>query len=192
MIGDALGRAWSLGAGPGEQPAGGRHRLDDPRGVRKAQRWRRLRLHQGARLPPDPRHEGRHRRDPPCPAAQGIGQHPARHQALRRRARGPPAPGRGHRQDHHPLRLGVLVQRHHQGARAPGGLLHHGRAHRHKGRRRRISKIDESDWVAIEYPAGGEAMVAECIYKGRRLVVRRTRLTGPQATCGPTGGTSPS
>jgi hypothetical protein len=48
-----------------------------------------------------------------------------------------------------------------------------------------ISKIDESEWVAIEYPAGGEAMVAECIYKGRRLIVRRTRLTGPQATLWP-------
>jgi hypothetical protein len=48
-----------------------------------------------------------------------------------------------------------------------------------------IAGIDESKWVAIEYPAGGEAMVAECIYKGRRLVVRRTRLTGPQATLWP-------
>jgi hypothetical protein len=48
-----------------------------------------------------------------------------------------------------------------------------------------IAGIDESKWVAIEYPAGGEAMVAECIYKGRRLVVRRTRLSGPQATLWP-------
>ena len=48
-----------------------------------------------------------------------------------------------------------------------------------------IAQIDESSWVAIEYPAGGEAMVAECIYKGRRLIVRRTRLTGPQATLWP-------
>jgi hypothetical protein len=48
-----------------------------------------------------------------------------------------------------------------------------------------ISKIDESTWVAIEYPAGGEAMVAECTYKRRRLIVRRTRLRGPQATLWP-------
>ncbi len=48
-----------------------------------------------------------------------------------------------------------------------------------------ISKIDESAWVAIEYPIGGEAMVAETIYKGRRLIVRRTRLCGPQATLWP-------
>jgi hypothetical protein len=32
-----------------------------------------------------------------------------------------------------------------------------------------IGEIDEANWVAIEYPAGGEAMVAETIYKGRRL-----------------------
>jgi len=48
-----------------------------------------------------------------------------------------------------------------------------------------IAGIDEADWVTIDYPIGGEAMVAECIYKGRRLVVRRTRLTGPQATLWP-------
>jgi hypothetical protein len=48
-----------------------------------------------------------------------------------------------------------------------------------------IAEIPESDWVAIEYPFGGEAMVAECIYKGQRLIVRRTRLVGPQATLWP-------
>ena len=48
-----------------------------------------------------------------------------------------------------------------------------------------IAAIDESDWLAIAYPAGGEAMVAECTYKGQRLIVRRTRLVGPQATLWP-------
>ena len=48
-----------------------------------------------------------------------------------------------------------------------------------------IAAIDESDWVTIEYPVGGAAAVAECTYKGRRLVVRRTRLIGPQATLWP-------
>jgi hypothetical protein len=48
-----------------------------------------------------------------------------------------------------------------------------------------IAAIPESDWVTIDYPIGGEAMVAECTYKGRRLVVRRTRLCGPQATLWP-------
>jgi hypothetical protein len=48
-----------------------------------------------------------------------------------------------------------------------------------------IAAIDESSWVAIDYPAGGVAMVAECTYKGRRLIVRRTRLVGPQAALWP-------
>ena len=48
-----------------------------------------------------------------------------------------------------------------------------------------IAEIPESSWVAIAYPAGGEAMVAECPYKGRRLIVRRTRLVGPQASLWP-------
>lgn len=41
-----------------------------------------------------------------------------------------------------------------------------------------IAAIDEGAWTAIVYPVGGEAQVAECIYHERRLVVRRTRLTG--------------
>jgi len=40
-----------------------------------------------------------------------------------------------------------------------------------------IATIDENTWTPIVYPPGGEAEVAECEYKGRRLVVRRTRLT---------------
>ncbi|MGH9123151.1 MAG: transposase [Acidimicrobiales bacterium] len=33
-------------------------------------------------------------------------------------------------------------------------------------------------WTTIDYPDDGEAKVAECVYGGRRPVVRRTRLTG--------------
>jgi len=40
-----------------------------------------------------------------------------------------------------------------------------------------ITTIDENVWVDIDYTPDGEAQVAECRYKGRRLVVRRTRLT---------------
>jgi hypothetical protein len=40
-----------------------------------------------------------------------------------------------------------------------------------------ITDIGEDDWVDIDYPDGGQAQVADCIYKGLRLVVRRTRLT---------------
>jgi hypothetical protein len=47
-----------------------------------------------------------------------------------------------------------------------------------KGVSRAIAAIDEGDWRAIDYTPDGEAQVAGTTYKGRRLVVRRTRLTG--------------
>lgn len=48
-----------------------------------------------------------------------------------------------------------------------------------------ISAIGEEDWVAIDYSADGEAQVAETTYKDMRLIVRRTRLIGEQATLWP-------
>ena len=48
-----------------------------------------------------------------------------------------------------------------------------------------VEGIDESAWTPIDYTPGGEAEVAECNYKGRRLIVRRTRLTGRQQTLWP-------
>lgn len=50
---------------------------------------------------------------------------------------------------------------------------------RTKGLASAIAAIDEAAWVAIAYPAAGEAQVAECVYNKRRLIVRRTRLTEP-------------
>jgi Transposase DDE domain group 1 len=44
-----------------------------------------------------------------------------------------------------------------------------------------VEAIAEADWQTIPYPDGGEAQIAETIYAGRRLIVRRTRLLGPQA-----------
>ena len=41
-----------------------------------------------------------------------------------------------------------------------------------------IAAIDADAWVDIDYTCDGEAQVAECTYGGRRLIVRRTRLTG--------------
>ncbi len=46
-----------------------------------------------------------------------------------------------------------------------------------KGVAAAIAAIGESDWQRIDYVPDGEAQVAECTYKGRRLIVRRTRLT---------------
>jgi hypothetical protein len=51
--------------------------------------------------------------------------------------------------------------------------------------REAVEAIDEDAWQGIEYPAGGEAQIAETTYGDRRLVVRRTRLLGAQAQLWP-------
>ena len=48
-----------------------------------------------------------------------------------------------------------------------------------------IAAIAEQAWVEIDYPNGGQAQVAETTLGPDRLIVRRTRLTGPQATLWP-------
>ena len=49
-----------------------------------------------------------------------------------------------------------------------------------------IAKIPEPDWRPLpDYPEAGEAQIAETTAGGRRLVVRRTRLIGPQAELWP-------
>jgi DDE family transposase len=49
-----------------------------------------------------------------------------------------------------------------------------------------IAQIPEADWITLEdYPEGGEAQIAETTYGGRRMIVRRTRLVGPQAELWP-------
>jgi Transposase DDE domain group 1 len=48
-----------------------------------------------------------------------------------------------------------------------------------------ITAIAETAWVDIDYPDGGIAQVAEVTLGADRLVVRRTRLVGPQATLWP-------
>jgi hypothetical protein len=50
-----------------------------------------------------------------------------------------------------------------------------------------IEEIEEEDWTPIEYTESGEAWVAETPYgDGHRLVVRRTKLNGPQPALFPT------
>jgi hypothetical protein len=69
-------------------------------------------------------------------------------------------------------------------------LSHHGvrfsiTVPQNKAVRRAIEGIDEGAWTPIDYTADGEAQVAETTYLGHRLVVRRTRLVGAQATLWP-------
>jgi hypothetical protein len=47
-----------------------------------------------------------------------------------------------------------------------------------KGIAAAIAAMDPEAWVDIDYAPDGVAQVAECTYQGRRLIVRRTRLTG--------------
>ncbi len=56
----------------------------------------------------------------------------------------------------------------------------------HKTVRAAVEAIDEDAWTKIaDYPDDGEAQIAETSYRGRRLIVRRTRLVGPQAELWP-------
>jgi hypothetical protein len=48
-----------------------------------------------------------------------------------------------------------------------------------------VEAIPEDAWTKIEYPEEGEAQIAETVYGGRRLIVRRTRLLGAQAELWP-------
>jgi hypothetical protein len=48
---------------------------------------------------------------------------------------------------------------------------------KNKGIAAAIAAIDERAWTSIDYTPDGEAQVAETAYKGRRLILRRTRLT---------------
>jgi Transposase DDE domain group 1 len=55
-----------------------------------------------------------------------------------------------------------------------------------KAIRNAVEAIDELAWQTIEdYPEEGEAQIAKTTYGGRRLIVRRTRLVGPQAQLWP-------
>ena len=54
-----------------------------------------------------------------------------------------------------------------------------------------VEAISEDAWQPIaDYPDDGEAQIAETVYAGRRLIVRRTRLRARRPSCGPTGDTS--
>ena len=48
-----------------------------------------------------------------------------------------------------------------------------------------VEAIDADAWQRIDYPDDGEAQIAETVYGGRRLIVRRTRLTGAQVELWP-------
>jgi hypothetical protein len=54
-----------------------------------------------------------------------------------------------------------------------------------KGISETVEAIEETAWQPIDDPDEGEAQIAETSYRGRRLIVRRTRLVGAQAQLWP-------
>ena len=50
-----------------------------------------------------------------------------------------------------------------------------------KGIKSLVEDISKDSWTPIDYTDNGEAQVAQTTYKGRRLIIRRTRLIGDQA-----------
>ena len=55
-----------------------------------------------------------------------------------------------------------------------------------KGVAEQLASIPESAWRTLtDYPTDGQAQIAETTYAGRRMIVRRTRLIGPQAELWP-------
>src|SRR5215210_1148551 len=48
-----------------------------------------------------------------------------------------------------------------------------------------VAAIDEDAWQTIDYPEDGEAQIAETVYDGRGLIIRRPRLLGAQAELWP-------
>jgi hypothetical protein len=51
-----------------------------------------------------------------------------------------------------------------------------------------VAAIPDSAWITLRTnPEGGQAQIAETVYGGRRLIVRRTRLIGAQAELRPDG-----
>ena len=81
----------------------------------------RVRLHQPARLSPDPGHQGGHRRGAACPPQDGVGEHLARDRSLLRRADRPRRARRCQRPQVAAREPGVLEQADLHQAR-PGGL----------------------------------------------------------------------
>jgi DDE family transposase len=48
-----------------------------------------------------------------------------------------------------------------------------------------VEAIEQDAWQSIDYPDEGEAQIAQTVYGDRRLIIRRTRLIGPQAELWP-------
>ena len=168
------------GRGAGRRAAGDRYRQLRRRGPRLSEAGRQLRVHQAARVSPDPRGPLGHRGDAAHPQPQGEGQHAARARAVHRRVA-----RRVTRAGH----AGEIIIRADSGLRTTSSSRTSTAAASVLDRR----EADKDDPGADradprgrlgdrrDYPDDGEAQIAETELKGFRLIVRRTRLIGTQA-----------
>src|SRR6266511_3085228 len=172
---------------PGRAGADDGPRFDGVRGPRPRQGWGGLRLHPPAWLPPGAGQQGRHRRGASPAHAHRLGQHRPRGRTVRGRAGRSGPPGRA---------AGPLTLRGDSGfwsAKVLGACRRHAIRFSVTVRQTKlvtaaIAAIGEDAWTDIDYPDGGVAQVAETTLAGKaggRLVVRRTRLVGAQATLWP-------
>jgi hypothetical protein len=115
---------------------------------------------------------------------KGLGEHAEGDQALLRGA--DRARGTGGRDRHQAAagRLGLLDTKVFELLERAGGQYPIG-VRNIKAIRTALDAIPEHNWQRIDYPDGGEAQIAETVYAGRRLIVRRTRLLGAQAELWP-------
>ncbi|MGI8623813.1 MAG: transposase [Solirubrobacteraceae bacterium] len=185
LLGRALECAWKGGRRPGRGQVGDRCRQLRRRGLRAAQARCRLRLHPAAGLSPDPRHPRRHARGAAHPPAEGIGEHAEGDAALHRRADRARGPRRRDRRQAVRADSGFWNTKVFERLERAGWQYSIG-VRMIKTVRVAVDAIDEDAWTTIEdYPDEGEAQIAETVYGGRRLIVRRTRLVGAQAELWP-------
>ena len=181
-----LARAWSLGAGPGDEPmtidmdsticpVHGDHKQGAAFGYTHVLGYNPLlatRAETGEVL---------HVR-----FRKGIGRLVTRSRALRTRARRACATSGIDR----PAQLRAdsgFYSRHVIKACRDHGVTYSITARQTEAVKRAIDAIDEAAWVPIDYTDAGEAWVAETTYgDGHRLVVRRTKFADPQPALFPT------
>ena len=184
VLAEVLRRAWAMGAGPGSRPARHRPRLDHLRGVRQGQAGagygytKKLGYHPLLATRADTGEVLHARlRKGAANTQRGAGRFVEELVARVRRAGA----------------TGELIMRFDSGFWSNGTIATLERldvgytmgVRMVKAVVKAVAAIDESAWTPIEYSKDGQAEVAECEYKGRRLIVRRTRLIGRQATLWP-------
>ena len=186
VLDEALTRAWRAGAGPGAE----RLIVDVDSFIGQTYGYQKEGVGFGYTKQrgyhPLLALQGHDRRDPARSVAQGTGEHPARCRALRRGADRPRQAGRRDRREAFQSRLGVLEPQADRAGLESAGWLYSISVRLQFWVPDAIKAIPESAWQPLEdYSQDGEAQIAETTAHGRRLIVRRTRLIGPQAELWP-------